>query len=382
MKFALIYGRFCSAPRGPYRANAIDTHGLTGSESFYFNTVRALAALGHEVDAYGWWVAPHGEQNIRYIPFKDDGIRMEVPDSNAYDVAVSWSEPDYLRVFSNKTLRLCEQQLNDFPYCEEGFEKAVDLFLFPSDIHRKHVLSVTPQIDPKKTGVWSNCISNEDYLTGKKKDRGKSIVYCSSPDRGLHWLCEFFPRIKQKVPEATLHVYYRFMPWFRQMGGLWDPNDPAAHSQGIRARYIGNFFYRMGAAGEKGVYLHDSVTNKEMIDALESTRVLAYPCDPVVFTEGFGVSVLDACAAGAIPVISDVDAFGEVYGGKALVIPGRPGNSRGLWVEAIVEALKNDTLQETVTTRCREFASHFTRKARAEQLLDIITVMQAKRVAA
>ena len=123
MKFALIYGLFCGKPRGPYRTNALNTHGLTGSESFYFNTVKALAELGHSVDAFGYWEAPHTDGLIRYIPFEDGGVRMHVPDVKAYDVAVAWSEPDYLRVFPPTTLRICQQQLNDFPYCEEGFEK-------------------------------------------------------------------------------------------------------------------------------------------------------------------------------------------------------------------------------------------------------------------
>jgi len=377
MKFALIYGLFCGKPRGPYRTNALNTHGLTGSESFYFNTVKALAELGHSVDAFGYWEAPHTDGLIRYIPFEDGGVRMHVPDVKAYDVAVAWSEPDYLRVFPPTTLRICQQQLNDFPYCEEGFEKNVDLFLFPSDTHRKHVLSVTPQIDAAKTGVWGNCISNEDYFTGEEKDRGKSITYCSSPDRGLHWLCEFFPRVRAKVPEATLHVYYRYTPWYQRMAGEWNPSNQPAHQQGMRARYTGSFFYKMGATGEKGVFLHGAVTNQQMVAALESSRVLAYPCDPVVFTEGFGVSVLDACAAGAIPLISDVDAFGEVYGGTAMVVPGRPGDHRDEWVDSMVRALTDDDLQKEVTTRCKTFAKQFTRKARAEQLLGIITSLKA-----
>jgi glycosyltransferase involved in cell wall biosynthesis len=376
MKFALIYGRFCSAARGPYKAHDIASHGLTGSESFYFNTVKALSEAGHTVDAFGWWEKEHVDGLVHYYPFTKNGDDMHVPDPASYDVAIAWSEPDYLRVFPPTVLRICEQQLNDFPYAGEGFEKSVDLFLFPSDTHRKHILSVTPCIDPAKTDVWGNCISNEDYFTGEEKARGKSITYCSSPDRGLHWLCELFPRVRAKVPEATLHVYYRFMPWYQQMAGEWNPGNPAAHQQGMRARYAGSFFYKMGAMGESGVFLHGAVTNQQMVAALESSRVLAYPCDPVVFTEGFGVSVLDACAAGAIPIISDVDAFGEVYGGTAMVIPGRPGDHRDEWVAAMVKALTDDDLQKEVTTRCRAFSKKFTRKARVKQLLKIISSLK------
>ena len=49
--------------------------------------------------------------------------------------------------------------------------------------------------------------------------------------------------------------------------------------------------------------------------------VLAYPCDTISFTEGFGTTILQSYAAGMLPITTDTDAFGEVYGSDSDAIP-------------------------------------------------------------
>jgi glycosyltransferase involved in cell wall biosynthesis len=378
MRLALIQGYYSTHTRGPYNVAAIDKHDLSGSESFYFNTVKGLAAKGHYVEAHGFWTAPHEDGNIKYVPFtvKDRTANFTFEDPWSYEAAIVWNEPDGLSAFPYEVKKVCVQQLNDFLYCHTDFKKHMDLVLCPSNRHMEHLIA-QDSLDPAKCGVLSNCISNEDNFTGPEDHNNHKIVYCSSPDRGLHWLAEFFPKVRQRVPDAELHIFYRLQDWLNNFNGHWG-NDQPYKEFGFRARYITEFLRRMGSEGQNGVYLHGPVSNKRMAEELMGARMLAYPCDTARFTEGFGVSVLDACTAGALPLISDVDSFGGVYGGVADMIPGRPKDNRQAWVDAIVRGLTDDKHHQEVTARCKAFAKDFTRDSRVELLLRYISRMEKK----
>lgn len=371
MRLVFIQGYFSSQTRGPYRVNDLASHDFSGSESFFFNMVREVASRGHEVEAHGFWTSEHRDGSIHYVPFnitQESSNCHLVHPPEKYDAVVSWNEPDYLSIFPESVKRICVQQLNDFDYCNTDFKKFTDLYLLPSKRHMEHII-VRSGLPAEKCAVLSNCISNEDNFLGPEDHDNHKIVYCSSPDRGLHWLCDLFPKLKAEVPDAELHVYYRIDTWLNRFNSAWSP-DPAYQELGFRSRYVTDFIRRWGEG--KGVFFHGGVSNGEMAKALKTSRLLAYPCDTVCFTEGFGVSVLDACTAGAYPLISDVDAFGSVYGGHAHVIPGRPADKKKEWVDAMQYALTDDDLFEDLTKGTREFSKKFTRASRADALLSFI----------
>jgi len=100
-----------------------------------------------------------------------------------------------------------------------------------------------------------------------------------------------------------------------------------------------------------------------MATELCMTEVLAYPCDPVKFTEGFSVTILDACAAGCMPIVAGIDAFPELWTGAAKIIPGRPTDvgSREEWIRSIVATLlagdqEKAALRERALSQARVFS--------------------------
>jgi FkbM family methyltransferase len=104
-----------------------------------------------------------------------------------------------------------------------------------------------------------------------------------------------------------------------------------------------------------------------MAKELAAATVFAYPCDTVRYTEGFSVSILDACAAGCVPIISDADAIGEVYAGVAHVIQGKPATKRKEWVDTISKALTDAEFRKPIVERAKAFASKQSRQIRALQ---------------
>jgi glycosyltransferase involved in cell wall biosynthesis len=131
--------------------------------------------------------------------------------------------------------------------------------------------------------------------------------------------------IRRAVPDAELRIFYRIDPWLQGAREL--PTEV-----GRRARYIEEVLPKLA---DFGVQVVGQVPNAQMARELQEATVLAYPCDPVRYTEGFGCSVLDAAAAGCIPVISDADALPSVHRDAALVVKGRPAEATGTWVDVI-----------------------------------------------
>jgi glycosyltransferase involved in cell wall biosynthesis len=80
--------------------------------------------------------------------------------------------------------------------------------------------------------------------------------------------------------------------------------------------------------------------------------IFAFPS----FHEGFGLPVLEAMAAGAPVVASDIPAIREVAGGAAVLVP--PGDVNE-WVEALEALLDSPSRQTELAGAGRERAAMF-----------------------
>lgn len=378
MRIVVIYGRFSSGGPNSFDVKRLyKTKGLTGSESFFFNTVRGLAELGHQVQAF----CDTSEELEAADTLAGAGVfRLESSARmmDKVDAVLAWNEPDLLRMFPGGPLRICVQQLNDFNYCYAGFDEHVDVYAFPSEMHRAF-MGETYKIPPTRSVVLPNSL-NPEFYEGAEERRPLSVAYCSSPDRGLHWLLEYWPAIRQRVPDAQLRIYYKVEPWLNSVRQLWyDHGLKEWYEIGFRARYVEECLRRLGRAGEHGVHLIGPISNQEMARELMRTEVFAYPCDTVRWTEGFSVAVLDACAAGCVPLISDIDAIGAVHGHAAQVLPGRPQSQDDAWIDAIVAGLTDEEFRQETRARLAPHVAAHSRQNAAERWTEIIEDRLARR---
>jgi len=332
MRIAVTYGPMCLM-RSPEETWADPR---TGSEVGWRRISEELAVLGHDVH-----------------PVSRDYH------TSSLDVAISINEPDSLRDYHHATLRVCMFWLNEFSFCQEGFDDHVDVYCSPSQAHLDQVLTTWKAQSPAKW-VVNHLGCDPDRHPNARRAAGR-VVYCSSPDRGLHRLLEGWPAIKRAVPHATLKIFYRLEEWLR--GFDVTPYYPPIEKLRNRALYIEEALRRLSGP-EWSVTVCDSVDRVTLARELAQAEVFAYPCETTSWSEGFSCSTLEACAAEACPIITDCDAFADVY---RSLDPVPVGNWQD-WRDRVILALTDAEFRREMNGRAKNLAEGLTWKRHAKQL--------------
>lgn len=360
MRIAILYSPWCLSFRKTLDLDTwrTDPRGLSGSELCAIRLVQEMRAAGHEV-----WLFSNGNGCEPWAQRGDwEG-----------DVAISINYPDELREMRAK-LRVCYQLVNSFDYCKRGFFEHVDQWLSPSYSHMQKMLE-TQDVEMLEDGPAEQWTPNPaqwavvplgcdpERYEGFEKVSGR-VVYCSSPDRGLHWLLQEWPAIRRAVPHATLRVFYRLKDWIAGFEGT--PYFPPIEGLRARALYVEDAIRRLQG---HGVEVFDSVSRERIEQEMAQAEVLAYPCDTVRWSEGFSCTVLEACAAGAVPVITDCDALGTIYGGQGCLVS--PVGNWGGWRLNVIACLEDPIAAQRIGEKARRFARKHTWKTTSQRIVQI-----------
>jgi glycosyltransferase involved in cell wall biosynthesis len=362
MKIAFVYGMWASANhRFDFQNDKIftDSYGLTGSEMSCFTIASGLADRGHDIILFTG-LQPNNAgihwRGVKLSPIEDfAGIEW---DSWAdWDAVYSWNEVDILRPVNWKTLRIVNLQINDFGYNQPDFDNYIDAWTSPSESHRVTVGSKAPH--PEKFSVITN--GCDPTLYDPSKTVNGRVIWASSPDRGLHHLLSIWPSIKKAVPHAHLKIFYRIKNWLDYCTTVTITSDNLVQHEFInRALYIKEALRRFEQVGGLDVEFCDAVSRVQMIKEMSEAQVLAYPCDPPIYTEGFSVTIMEACASGTVPVITDADALGSIYGGCVPMVHAPVGNRIGEYKDLLISTLNDATFREQWTPKGLELANKYT----------------------
>jgi len=365
MRIAFLYGSFSLGAR-PFNFDNLygDPRGLTGSELSCIEYAQAMKERGHEVLlVVGQEMAPRDWQGIQIRQLDNPRI------TDDYDVVYSWNEPNLLReVREGGPLRVVNQQLNDFAYCRPGWEEWVDLVTSPSSCHLQFLQKQAPNV--RAWEVVPNGCDPGQYRQDRRIP-GR-VIWASSADRGLHRLLEAWPDIKRRVPHASLRCFYNFPPaHFDELEAIGPNVHPDLLEIAQRKRYIRYAMSKL-ASPKWDVEHVGSVSRERMAREFEKAEVLAYPCDTIRFTEGFSVTTLEACASGCLPVITDIDALGQIYGGAAPMVhmpqyslhgidhaPGMLEATRSEFIELVVRGLVDEEWRSDQSSLCRLLAEGY-----------------------
>jgi glycosyltransferase involved in cell wall biosynthesis len=330
--------------------------GLTGSELSYLKVARKMVDRGHEVHIYT--LRSDSVDSWEGIPIHDykDRSCQEV------DVAFSWNESEPLRQMRSGTFNVVSWQLNKLDHCTPDVDSFVDLWMCPSEVHRSRMMSglkiglvygVHDQVytpDPAKWKVVPHGCEPKRYRKLETQKVPGRVIWASSPGRGLHWILQEWPKIRRSVPHAVLRVFYNMETWIQHFLSLPDnvTNHPDITEQKSRALYIREAIRRLK---DHGVEIVDSVSRNRIDQEMAEAEVLAYPCDPVTWTEGFSIALMESCAARACPITTNVDALPSIYGGIVPMVDLPVREHIGEFSDLVIRALTDRDYRDGINDR-------------------------------
>jgi glycosyltransferase involved in cell wall biosynthesis len=393
MRIAFLYGRFSLGNRPLDFDNLYEApRGLTGSELSCVEYAQAMRDRGHEVTLIvGQPMLPRQWEGVTVC-------QLDNPKAvDDHDAVLSWNEPNLFLETSDKPLRVVNQQLNDFAYCRPGWENVVDIVTSPSAHHLEFLRR--PRTEHERAHgleewrdtthnvkAWDVLPNGCDPAMYEERERipGR-VIWASSADRGLHRLLEVWPEIKRRVPEASLRAFYNYQPaHFDELEAPGPDVHPDLLEIAQSKRYIGYAMEKLGAndIGSAANLRWDvqhigSVSREQMRREFEQSTVLGYPCMTIRYTEGFSVTTMEACASGCLPIITDIDSLGHIYGGAVPMVHLEPGEwmtrqKLAEFTDLVVRGLTDEAWRVENMAKCQALAAKHAWPVLAARLEDII----------
>ncbi len=120
------------------------------------------------------------------------------------------------------------------------------------------------------------------------------LGYFSSPDRGLAYCIMFWAKIREKFPDAELHVFYG-----------WETFDSAFAGNAERQTWKKKM---VEGLQQPGIFFHGRVGKETLKEWQQNIGIWMYPTN---FTEINCITALDCQANGCVPCVINLAALKE-----------------------------------------------------------------------
>ena len=328
---------FCGETIEPWAAPSLEEGGIGGSETAVIHIARRFAKSGWHVDVYG-------------LPGKWEGIWDKVgywrhqwyDPREKRDTLVSWRNPNLADIEHNsKRFLLWMHDLHAGDRMTLERAKKFDKILTVSDYAGEYLKLVYDYIPQEQLVTARNGIDLARFQQPGITRNPHKVVYSSSWDRGLDTLLKLWPRFREVVLDAELHVYYG--------------------TRGLEV--LGGPYLIFKKAIEEcdlpGVHIRGRLSQKELAGEFMSAGSWFYPSD---FLETCCITAIEAMAAGLACVTSQHGAIPEVMGDVGACVPGFTCNDtfRQKFLGVGYAALLNKEYQEKQADAGKARAQQFT----------------------
>lgn len=261
--------------------------GIGGSEEAVINISREFVELGWTVEVY---CNCTNEGNV-------DGVnwyQATASDPNdTVDLCILWRHPHLLNHAPRGRITwLWNHDLQNGMevYYDEDVMSRIDKVMFLSEFHRK----TAPWVPDDKVFYTRNGVDPKLMITGDNDPF--TVIYASSPDRGLDTLLDMWPEIVRAQPKAKLKVFYGFNKWF----------DVRYKNDKERMLWKENLLRMMEE--DDSITYYGSVGQDVLATEISSSGVWAYPTQ---FGEISCITAMKMQCGGAIPVSTNYAALNE-----------------------------------------------------------------------
>jgi glycosyltransferase involved in cell wall biosynthesis len=303
---------------------SIRKNGIGGSELMMHEMSKRLAKLGHKVRIYnscgtfdGWIF-----DDVQYLSSE------KYHDINC-DVCIVSRRADALDDCYNINSKLKLLWIHDTAAMGATNERLLkaDRILTLSNWHRDLFIQ-NYCVHPDQVIKTRNGIDLNRFDKKIQKNQFKCIN-SSSPDRSWPILLDVWPKIKERVPQAELHLFYGFNNW-----DISSQNDPG------QIELIAHLKQKIKDMKPLGVVYHGRVDQEQLAQEFMSSGVWVYP---TFFSETSCLSAMEAQAGGCRMVTSSIAALNETAGDRAALIDGdwtSPEYQKS-FINACIGALQN-----------------------------------------
>jgi len=266
--------------------------GVGGSEEAVIHLAQELTKLGWIVDVYNECEKAGNFDGVNYNYW--ESYDKKAPCA----IFIGWRLNEFVDVAPEnayKVLWLHDVQKEEW-YAPMRTVKINKLFVL-SKWHRTTV----DWIPDNQVLITANGIDPSHFNIGLSRNPLKCI-YASSPDRGLDCLLDMWPKIREKVPEATLHIFYGFTRTYDK-----------CHENDIRWKQMKERILKK--LNQPGIFYRGMIGHKDLANEFLTSGTWLYPTE---FTEISCITAMKIQAAGVIPVCTNVAALDETvqYGIK------------------------------------------------------------------
>ena len=300
---ALYVGFGCE----PWNPDTIAKKGMGGSETAAMEMSKRLVKLGHRVRLYGDCPGLEGTfDGVEYVHYtKFRNVKC--------DILITSRRPNVVDDEFGVEAKLTLCWVHDV-HCGSVLNHTrslrIDKFLCLSNWHKDFFLKTYKFVHPDQVIVTRNGIDLSRFEDKSIIRNSHRAVYSSSPDRGMEVVVKLWPRVREQVPDAELHIFYGFL--------TWEVSAKSCCDQG-QLDLITKLKQLLKDHEQHGVFYHGRVDQIQLAKEFLQSGVWTYSC---WFTESSCLTAMEAHAAGLRMITSPIAALNETVGSRGTMIQG------------------------------------------------------------